>query len=99
VAKIKALPGMEIIDGFKGTIDFYVHRGQPCARMWPRSPGRNRAPAVQAQWPAFAFPSYYWKYLSAEVKEAWNTMANGHSVTGKDLFTRAYINGTAVRLG
>ena len=90
---------MAIIDGFKGTLDFYIHDGQPCVRMWPRSPGHDRAPAVQEQWDAFAFPSYYWKFLSPEVKDAWNRMASGHSVTGKDLFTKAFINGTAIRLG
>lgn len=89
---------MAIINGFKGTLDFYVHDGQPCVRKWPRSPGHSRAPAVQAQWAAFAFPSYYWDFLSAEVKEAWKTMASGHAVTGKDLFTQAFINGTTIRL-
>ncbi|GAH92479.1 unnamed protein product, partial [marine sediment metagenome] len=44
-----------IIKGFKGTLDFYVWKGITCVRSWPRSPGRKRAPAVQAQWPAFAW--------------------------------------------
>lgn len=85
------MPSAAIIGGFKGTVDFYVHRGQPCARKWPRSPGRKRAPAVEAQWPAFAWAASYWNELSQEVRDAYSQMAKGTYLTGRDIFVKNFI--------
>lgn len=98
MAKLTKLPGMEIIDGFKGVIDFYLWNGIPCARSWPRSPGSDRAPAVKEQWPAFAFAGSYWNNLALEVKQAYIDMAAGYPITGRDLFTQSFINGRTVVL-
>ncbi|GAI21985.1 unnamed protein product, partial [marine sediment metagenome] len=49
MAVITKMPGMAIVNGFKGTLDFYVHCGTNCVRKWPRSPGHSRAPEVEAQ--------------------------------------------------
>ncbi|GAH90840.1 unnamed protein product, partial [marine sediment metagenome] len=32
MAKLTALPSLDIIRGFKGTLDFYIRRGVPCVR-------------------------------------------------------------------
>lgn len=48
MAKLTALPSLEIIRGFKGIIDFYVHRGVPCARAWPRYMPARRTDASKA---------------------------------------------------
>ncbi|MBA7543512.1 hypothetical protein ES705_35843 [subsurface metagenome] len=93
MATLTALPHQAIIDGLKGKIDFYVHDGTPCARRWPRSPGKRRAPAVEAQWPKFAYVAGLWTSLSQTVQDAYNTMASGSGLTGRDLFTRGYITG------
>lgn len=97
MAKIKALPGKEVIGGFRGLLDFYVHCGQPCVRSWPRSPGQRRAPLVEEQWPSFAFSGYYWKLLPLEVKEAYIQNASGFPVSGRDIFTKSYINGQTIK--
>jgi len=103
MARLKALPRLAIISGFRGVIDFYVNYqtcpvetgevGTPCARRWPRSPGGRRAPAVEEQWSAFAEASRYWSEVSPEVKDAYNKMASGTGLSGRDLFTRGYIAG------
>lgn len=98
MAKIKALPGKDVIGGFRGLLDFYVHCGQPCVRSWPRSPGRKRAPLVEAQWSTFAFAGSFWDSLSLEIKEAYNTMADGHPITGRDLFTQSFISGNIIQI-
>ncbi|GAI60499.1 unnamed protein product [marine sediment metagenome] len=98
MAKITKLPGTAIIGGFKGTLDFYVHDGQPCVRSWPRSPGHHRAPAVEAQWSAFAWAASNWKVLALPVKEAYNQMAQGTNLTGKDLFIKGYLTPLYVHL-
>jgi len=36
MARIDALPSIEIIRGLKGILDFYVWKGLPCVRAWPR---------------------------------------------------------------
>lgn len=91
LAKLIALPEVAIINGFKGTIDFYVHDGQPCARRWPRSPGKRRSPAVEAQWLAFAWAAANWDALSPEVQLAYVTTAQEMSMSGRDLFVKAFI--------
>ena len=98
MAKIKALPGQEVISGFKGVIDYYVWKGIACVRSWPRSPGHKRAPAVEAQWSAFAQASKMWTSLSPEVQEAYKRMAAGTSWSGRDVFTKTYLNPLVIRL-
>lgn len=103
MAKLKVLPHLAIIDGFKGVVDFYVNHqtcdpelkgpGIPCARKWPRSPGHLRAPAVEAQWPAFAYAAAEWNNLSQEIRDAYNEMASGTGLSGRDMFTRSYLTG------
>lgn len=96
MAKIKKLPGLAIINGFKGKLDFYVWMGIPCVRSWPRSPGHDRTPAVETQWPAFAFAGSYWESLSTEVQQAYVSMASGFPVTGRDIFTKSFISGKSI---
>lgn len=94
MAIITKMPGQKIIDGFKGTLDYYVYMGLNCVRAWPRSPGHARAPLVEAQWPIFTQATKTWAYLSAPVKEAYNSMARGTRLTGREHFMQSYINGT-----
>jgi len=103
MAKLKALPELAIIDGFKGKVDYYVYhptcdpelrgKGIPCARRWPRSPGKRRAAAVEAQWPKFSYISGKWLTLSKEIQDAYRDMATGTGLSGRDFFTRGYLSG------
>jgi len=103
MARLVALPSLAIISGFRGVIDFYVHHqtcpaetgevGMPCARRWPRSPGKKRSPLVEEQWSAFSEASRYWTELTLEVQDAYNKMASGTGMSGRDMFTRGYISG------
>jgi len=93
MGKLAAMPSEAIISGFKGVVDFYDWCGIPCFRKWPESPGSERSPAVEAQWPSFSYSAGLWKELSLEIQETYNTMATGTGLTGRDMFTRAYIKG------
>lgn len=93
MAKLAVLPHQAIIDGFKGKIDFYLWRGIPCARKWPRSPGHLRAQAVMAQWADFSYVASAWNLLSEEIQEAYRALAVGSGLSGRDLFTRSYLSG------
>lgn len=101
MVKLAALPAKTIIDGFKGVIDFYVHyqscdrssagAGTPCARSWPRSPGRRRAPTVEAQWAPFAYAATNWNSLDPYVQEAYKSTVQETNLTPRDLFTKSFI--------
>ncbi len=93
MAKLLVMPHQDIIDGLKGSIDFYVYMGIPVARSWPRSPGKQRAPAVMAQWPAFTYAAKEWKNLSLAVQAAYNTLATDSGLSGRDMQVRAYLTG------
>ena len=94
MAIIKEMVSRKIIDGFKGTVDFYVYKGVPCARRWPRSQGKSQTPASVAQWPVFRRAAELWSQVSPEVRQAYEDMTAGTNLTAKDMFFRGYISGT-----
>ncbi|MBA7567137.1 hypothetical protein ES708_08837 [subsurface metagenome] len=96
MAKIKKLPGTAIINGFKGVLDYYVWKGIACVRRWPRSPGHRRAPAVEAQWSAFSEATKLWQLLSPEVQDAYNQMAAGTHLTGRDIQVKTYLTNLSI---
>ena len=87
---------MSIIRGFRGTLDYYVWKGIACVRKWPRSPGHKRAPAVEAQWPAFTMATQLWVKLSPEVQDAYNRMAAGTHLSGRDLSVKCYLTNLSI---
>lgn len=46
--RLDSLPDPDTIKRWKGRLDYYVYRGQPIVRTWPRSPSGPRSPAVKA---------------------------------------------------
>jgi len=93
MAKLTALPEEAIINGFKGKVDFYLWNGIPVARKWPRSPGKRRAPAVEAQWTAWTTASRLWTLLDEETRQAYITTSHGTNLSGRDLAQKAYLSG------
>ena len=98
MVKLAKLPGLSVINGMKGVIDYYVYMGIPCARSWPRPPSRERAPAVQERWPAFAWAASNWNFLSPMVRQAYQDLARGTAMTPRDVFTKSFINGSTLYL-
>ncbi|MBA7534041.1 hypothetical protein ES705_26287 [subsurface metagenome] len=86
------MPSQAVISGFKGKIDYYLWRGIPVCRKWPRSPGKKRSAAVEAQWPAFTAASQLWTSLSEDVQDAYRAMSQGSGMSGRDIFTKSYIS-------
>ena len=98
MVKLLKLPGLAVISGFKGIVDFYVHDGVACARAWPRTPGHRRAPAVEARWPAFTTASRLWNDLSLEIREAYKRMSAGTRWSARDIFIKGYLNSAWLHL-
>ena len=93
MAIIKHMLGEKVISGFRGVIDFYYYMGIPCARRWPRSPGKKRTPASMAWWAPFAYASSEWNNLSEEVRRTYEELASDTGLSARDMFTRAYMTG------
>lgn len=91
MAKISKLPNLEIIDGFRGVIDFYIYLGIPCVRKWPKKAGPVRSPAVEATWPAFTYLAQQWQNVEQSVRDAYEEMASGTGLTAKDWYFRLYL--------
>ena len=93
MAIIKHMVAQKVIDGFKGTIDFYYYMGVPCARKWPKSPGKVRSPAVMAGWATFSYAAGEWNNLSPYVRRSYEILGSGSGLSGRDMFSRAYMKG------
>jgi len=81
---------MKIIDGFKGTLDFYYYMDIPCVRAWPKNKGRSQTPASVAQQPAFIYANSLWSQLSPFVIEAYDSLAYNCGLHRKDWLIRGY---------
>ena len=93
MAVIKEMLGEKVISGFRGSLDFYYYMGKACVRRWPKSPGKLRSPAVQAQWQPFKEAAQLAKQLSPALIEYYKSNAAGTNMTWKDLFFRSYLSG------
>lgn len=101
MAKLTALPEQSIINMLAGTIDFYVFnacngRGIPCARRWPHyDPSAYAGASVEARKP-FGYTNTVLKSVPENLREAYREMADGTSLTWRDMLTRCYLNGDLV---
>lgn len=93
---LTALPLQSIISGFRGSIDFYLYKGLPVARSWPRKPIGKRAPAVQPYINQFTYAMHLSRQLSSNIRQAYVTMASPTSLRWQDFLIRCYINGSLV---
>jgi hypothetical protein len=96
MAKLSALPEEAIINGFKGSVDFYVCRTIPCARAWPRARTVPFTPQEKANWPIFAIATRIWPLLDSETRESLERMTPAASLSARDLATKLYLNGTTI---
>jgi hypothetical protein len=93
MAVIDELPSRQIIDGFKGTLDYYLWKGLPCVRKWPV--WHKRAPTAEefANQQLFAAVQAAWKDVDATSRQAFFEMAQGTGLTARDMYTRACMKG------
>ena len=90
---LKKLPGQAIIDGLKGTIDYYLWKGIPVARSWPRRPEMPRSPAVQETAAQFAYIMQLSSLLPYFVQKQYQRMAAGTTWRWQDFLVAAYLHG------
>ena len=95
MAKLEALPSQGIIDGFRGSVDFYYYLGIPVARKWPRSPGKTRTPKVEATAQQFAWVQQSLKSASPAIIQSWKDMHPEAPFTWRDWATRQTLAGAS----
>lgn len=98
MAVLRQMPQQAIISGFKGTIDFYLWKGIPCARKWPHWPKRVPYPQEKANQDRFAYAVHIWPLLSEYLREMYRQMTVGTDWTPRDIFMRCYLSGHRVIL-
>lgn len=83
---LKDLPQESIVLGLKRSVDFYLWKGLPVARKWPRSPGRQRAAAVEAQWADFKQVAQDWSSQEPITITAYNALVVGSQQRNFDFY-------------
>jgi len=86
MARLDALPSIEIIRGFKGVLDFYVRRGQPCVRKWPHTPRSRRTAGSNAAAALFGSILKSYRLVADTVLEAYQQNAKGIPRTPRDVY-------------
>lgn len=90
------MPSQEIISSLAGVLDFYVWKGIPCCRSWPRKPAMPRAPAVQRTASDFGEIATALSASPANIIAFAQALATGTAWTWRDLRYRA-IFGNLIR--
>lgn len=101
MAVIAQLPAKNIIDGFRGTLDFYVKCGHGsartvCVRKWPVTPRANLTPGTIAAQRPFAIAASSVSLVSQEIKDLYFEMAAGTSYTWKDVAMSLYLKNSKI---
>jgi len=93
MAKLSAMPSKDIVDAFRGTLDFYRWCDLVIVRKWPRSPGRLRNPYVMATAERFAYVNQMTSTITPDLKAAYAYTALDSSLTWKDIMVSLYLSG------
>lgn len=97
MVKIAEMPAQHLIDGWKGTIDFFIYKGQPVARSWPHwHPRKPTEPELQAQI-AFGYVNQMAHALPPYIIDQYRRMAASSQCSWKDIFVRGYLYGSRHR--
>lgn len=86
MARLTALPSINIIRGFKHTLDFYLWKGLPCVRSWPHTPPHRRTPATIAAAALFGSILTSYRLVAPTVLEAYQQNAKGIPRTPRDVY-------------
>ncbi len=80
------MPALEIIRGFKGTLDFYYWKGIPCVRKWPHTPRSHLTQGTLSASAVFVAIIQGYALLGGAVKTLYQEAAADQPRTGRDLF-------------
>jgi len=87
--KLKNLPALDIIHGLRGTIDYYLWKGIPCARKWPVNPKSHHSSATIAAAQTFGEISAAFSLIGATPLAAYTEDAADQTRTPRDIYMAA----------
>ena len=93
MVKLGAMPDREVVDGFKGSVDFYIYKDTAVARKWPIWRPREAHPNEAANQSAFAYINRVARTLPTFIIDQYKAQAQGTPLTWKDLLVRSYMKG------
>ena len=93
MATLSQMPSQQVIDGYKGKIDFYLWLGLPCARKWPVYKPRTPTQAEKANQDRFAAINSAWRNIDPVSRQAFQDMATGTGLTARDMYVRTSMKG------
>lgn len=82
---------------FKGTLDFYVHRGIPCCRAWPRYRPHEESPDELSTQAHFQYIVSLEQTLPSSLIEAVKPFTFATKWTWRDMMTSCYLKGHVIK--
>lgn len=89
MARLTALPSLDIIHGLKGVLDFYLWKGLPCVRSWPRMTKAQQTDGTIAASAIFGEISAAYRLLAPLELAALQEQAADQPRTARDLYISA----------
>lgn len=92
MALLDTMPSAEIIDRFRGVLDFYAWCNLNICRTWPSRPGRARSIPCALCGQQFSYISKQTADISPDIRAQYDELAIDTAMTWKDWMTRLYVN-------
>jgi len=93
MAKIAVLPDREVIDKFKGILDYYLWCGIPCVRKWPSLAPRIPYPLEKSNQDILAYVMQATPGMSPIIKGSYQSLPRTRWFRWQDWAVRAYSSG------
>jgi len=93
MALLDTMPAPEIIDRFRGVLDFYAWCTLNICRSWPSRPNLARSPACALVGQQFSYINKQAATIDPAIMEQYDAMATGGAMTWKDWMNRLYVSG------
>jgi len=92
MAKIAAMPSIDIVNSLRGVLDFYTWCNLVIVRRWPKAPGRSRNDLVMSTAEKFKYVNQAASTLTDDIIQPYKDIAIQTGLSWKDWMTRLYIN-------
>lgn len=96
MAKIGAMPAQEIVDTFRGKLDFYQWCNLNIVRSWPQMANQSRNPYVTYTAQRFSYIAKGGALVSPEVQDLYKELVAGTTFCWRDYMVAFYINADKV---
>jgi len=91
MARLTALPSIDIVRRLAGVLDFYMWKGLPCVRAWPRYRPARQTAGSKASAALFGAIVKGYNLLGQGPLEAFRADAADHSRSARDIYVSAVL--------